>query len=133
VEIEAIEDVCFQDPWSSRQHLEKARGKSCIRIACVNTVGVLVGYAVYTLCSNYVYLDRIAVDPEFIGLGAGRSMLDYIVDKSRRNARQRVVVDVPEVNLRALNFFKSQGFTARGVKRGYFAEDVDAINLVRLV
>jgi len=68
-----------------------------------------IGYALYRLEPEFVYLRQLFVVPELRGKGIGRSALEWL----RRNAwsmRPRVRIDVLVGNKGGIEFWRSVGF-----------------------
>ena len=65
-----------------------------------------MGYATRCFLSGTVYIESIAVAPEFRGLGFGRQHLREIVATSRKPAASLVADGIPG----ALDFFLKSGF-----------------------
>lgn len=129
-EVMAIENEAFgYDAWREREFVDTLKGRNCIAIVAEHSEQV-VGYMVYLLNLRSFEIINFAVAAEFRRQEIGRQLLQKLIGKLSRR-RSRIVADVRETNLAALNFFKACGFLAEGILKDRFDEtDEDAIRMV---
>jgi ribosomal-protein-alanine N-acetyltransferase len=129
-EVIEIENYCFPDPWQAEDFLRCLRLRHCIGMVAEIKESV-IGFMVYELHTGYLHLLRLAVHPKWQRRGIGSAMVAKLVGKLSTLRRRELTVDVRESNLDALLFFRSQGFLAIDMKRGFY-EDTgeDAIQMV---
>lgn len=121
-----IEKACYDEPWAEEQFEKVLNESGCIGVVA-EVVGVPVGFIFYTLRKKSVELRNIAVLPQFRRLAIGSSMIRNLLAKLDIGPRRRVFVHVRETNDPAIYFFRSLGFLATGVSRGFFRDhDEDA-------
>jgi len=77
--------------------------------------GRVVGFAVAYRFRRLAYVDSIAVDPEFRGLGVGSALLGELEARLRREGAEVVALSVKDSNKRALDFYLRNGYALRGV------------------
>ena len=68
-------------------------------------------------------LINLAVAPEFQRQGFGTRLVDKLKGKMSQNCRNRMFVEVPESNLDAQLFWKSQGFFAVEVLQDWYESE----------
>jgi GNAT superfamily N-acetyltransferase len=87
-----------------------------------------VGYAAYLHKGNYIYkLDKIYVLLSQQGKGAGRFILDYVIDEIRKKEATALQLQVHREN-KARNFYEKMGFVIIEEKdfdigEGFFMND----------
>ena len=66
------------------------------------------------------YVSGLAVDPLFEGRGAGRALMDALIELARERGGRRITLRVFAPNERALGLYERLGFEREGVLRGEF-------------
>lgn len=118
-EVMAIENACFEFPWTETDFIHCLRQKNCIGHVAEQGERV-VGYSIYALHKHRVHLLSIAVHPAHRHLGVGREMVDKLVGKLGQKGRTHITTEVRERNLDAQLFFKRMGFEATDILRDYY-------------
>jgi [ribosomal protein S18]-alanine N-acetyltransferase len=118
----AIERASFQFPWSTRFFLDELK-VDCARSILAEMEGRIVGYVLFWFLPEEVDIHNIAVHPDFRRQGIGRLLLEQVVAAARRQDRLRVTLDVRFSNAPAQNLYRSFGFIARGLRKGYYSDN----------
>lgn len=116
-----IEQQSFQYPWSEDAIISILRQRDCIGMVAEQGE-TIVGYMLYKLHKNRLYLLRFAVASSMQRKGVGSSMVDKLIGKLSPDRRNRIMIEVRETNLDAQLFFRAQGFKAISVQRDFFAD-----------
>ena len=66
------------------------------------------------------HVTGLAVDPEFEGRGAGRALMEALMDLARQRGGRRMTLRVFAPNERARRLYERLGFEVEGVMRGEF-------------
>jgi diamine N-acetyltransferase len=64
----------------------------------------------FTYAINALLIDQISVNPEHQGKGYGKQLLQVAYDLARAEGIQRIMLDVSDFNVNAIEFYKKQGF-----------------------
>lgn len=133
----AIESLCFETPWDSRDFVSalQARERISYVIEELTTQGSythaeVVGYLVYESFSNCFQILNVAVHPKHQRKGIGSALV--------RILKRRVAVGLPaiayvrESNIDALNFLKTHRFFASRTVKNYWADHEDDAIVMRL-
>lgn len=116
-----IESKSFEFPWSEEEFIRCMRQRNCIGM--VAEIGdQVVGFMIYELHKNRIHLLSFAVHPEYRRQCVGQSMIEKLVMKLECQRRNRIMAEVRETNLDAQLFFKSMGFKAESVLRGFYED-----------
>ena len=118
----AIERASFQFPWSTRFFLDELQVE-CARSILAEVDDRIVGYVLFWLLAEEVDIHNIAVHPDFRRQGIGRLLLEQVVAAARRQERLRVTLDVRFSNDTAQSLYRSFGFVARGLRKGYYSDN----------
>ncbi len=115
-EVLAIEEAAFiDDPWTEADFISELRQRNSIGMAAERSERV-VGYMVYELFRDHLWLKNIAVPPALWSRGIGMQMIGKLKSKLSFERRTHIIADVKETNLDAALFFKAMGFSARVMK-----------------
>lgn len=129
-EIMTIEQASFAFPWSQRFFLQE------LRVPCAHSLlallgGRAVGYIIYWRLPGEVDVHNLAVHPAHRRQGIGTSLLQEVIEEAKRNASTRITLEVRKSNEAAQKLYHSLGFTARGIRKGYYSDDgEDALAMV---
>jgi ribosomal-protein-alanine N-acetyltransferase len=75
-------------------------------------------------------IQTIAVDAAHRGAGLGRALMHALIAEARRRGAAELFLEVRADNPVAQGLYESLGFTAIGVRRGYYQPDgVDAVTM----
>ena len=118
-EVVEIEKRAFEFPWAEEQFVACLRQRDCIGMVAEHDERV-VGFMIYELKKDQLHVLNFAVDSRLKRLSIGRQMVDKLVGKLSRESRNKIILEVRESNLAALNFFKSQGFRCESILRDYY-------------
>ena len=66
------------------------------------------------------HVTGLAVDPDFEGRGAGRALMEALIDEARARGGRRLTLRVFAPNERAQRLYERLGFEREGVLRGEF-------------
>ncbi|HEY4312398.1 MAG TPA: ribosomal protein S18-alanine N-acetyltransferase [Pirellulales bacterium] len=120
-EVLATEAESFEFPWSEDDFLRQLRQRNCIGMVadCDDQV---VGFMIYELHKTRLHVLNFAVAREYRRQGIGRQMIMKLTGKLSQQRRSRLLLEVRETNLDAQLFFRSLGFRAVSVLRGFYED-----------
>ncbi|MBQ7769828.1 MAG: ribosomal protein S18-alanine N-acetyltransferase [Clostridia bacterium] len=126
----ALERACFADAWTTEMMKnEFTRDVFCGVLA--EDDGVLVGYVCgYTLFED-AELFKIAVMPDCRGKGIGGLLLDAFAEKAATKGAERIFLEVRISNEPALGLYLSRGFEKTRVRKRYYSDGEDALEMKR--
>ena len=105
-------------PWTEEEFLRRLRQRNCIGMVA-EWNGKVVGFMVYELEKFKLVLTNFAVHWRYRRRDVGRAMVEKLKSKLSSCRRTRICLAIRESNLRGQLFFRSQGFQAVGVERGW--------------
>jgi ribosomal-protein-alanine N-acetyltransferase len=121
-EVMAIERTAFPFPWSAgffRQELQVA----CARSILAEADGKILAYVLFWLLPGAIDIHNIAVHVDFRRRGIARVLLGKVVDEAQRQSITRVMLEVRRSNLPARQLYEAMGFSATGVRKGYYSDN----------
>lgn len=120
-EVLEIERHSHEHPWGEDEFRIRLRQRNCVGMAAEHNQRI-TGFMIYLLERKYIHLLNFAVHPAYYRQGVGSALVQRLIEKLVYQLRGEIIVDVPESNLRAQLFLKSQGFWATDIIQG-FCED----------
>ena len=66
---------------------------------------------------------NIAVDPDHRGRGIAKMLLERMCELTVDDARRGYTLEVRVSNATAIDLYERLGFTARGLRRGYYTDN----------
>ncbi len=119
VEALAIEKESFEFPWSEEDFIRCLRQRNCIGMVA-ELDDQVVGFMIYELHKYRLHVLNFAVAGRFRRHGIGSQMITKLVGKLSQQRRSRLLLEVRETNLAAQLFFRTNGFKAVSVLRGFY-------------
>lgn len=128
----SLERACFTDAWTTEMMKnEFIRDGFCGVLA--EDDGEIVGYACgYTLFED-AELPKIAVAESRRGEGLGGLLLDAFTEKAVARGAEQIFLEVRISNEPALGLYKSRGFEKTRIRKRYYADGEDALEMKRLL
>jgi [ribosomal protein S18]-alanine N-acetyltransferase len=120
-EVLQTEQASFEFAWSEEDFLRCLRQRNCIGMVAEQGERV-VGFMIYELHKTKLHILNFAVHPNCRRIGVGSQMIAKLISKLSSHRRTRITLEVRETNLCAQLFFRSQGFRAVRVLRGYYED-----------
>lgn len=117
-----IERASFTYPWSTNFFLQELK-VGCAHSLLATTGDKSVGYIIYWLLPREIDIHNLAVHPDFRRLGIGKTLLEAVIDEARRHAVDRVTLEVRKSNEAAKKLYQVLGFSAKGLRKGYYSDD----------
>ncbi len=118
-EVLQTEQDSFEFSWTEEDFLRCLRQRNCIGMVAEQGEKV-VGFMIYELHKAKLHVLNFAVSPSCRRARIGSQMVAKLISKLSNHRRTRITLEVRETNLAAQLFFRSQGFRATRVLRGYY-------------
>lgn len=117
-QIEALEKLCFSDPWSRKTLEDIVANESAVNLAAVDPAGLVLGYISLCRVLDEGYINNVAVRPEARRQGVATALLQEL----RRQGGELAFIslEVRESNQGARTLYDGLGYRAAGRRRGYY-------------
>jgi ribosomal-protein-alanine N-acetyltransferase len=129
--IMALEQELFpEDAWTRQMFAAEFAQPSSRRLYLVAEAGkTVVGYGGMMFTGGpQADVVTLAVSPAHWGQGTGSALLTALVEEAGKRGCAEVLLEVREDNPRARQLYLRHGFTAVGIRRGYYQPSgVDAV------
>ena len=116
--VASVERSSYQFPWSEGVFRDCVRvGYLCRVIEYRNEIS---GYGIMSFGAGEAHVLNICVRHELRGMGVGRRLMDYLLDRAREEYMQDVFLEVRPSNTIAIALYESMGFQRIGLRKGYY-------------
>jgi [ribosomal protein S18]-alanine N-acetyltransferase len=127
-EITAIESESFASPWSKELFAQELVNPiSVIFVVRLNSCGRknIVGYIVCWLVADELHIQRIAVRSDLRKRGIASLLLHEAITFSSKVNISKATLEVRSSNVAAIKFYEKFGFSAKGVRTGYYSDPLE--------
>ena len=121
VQVLAIEQECFEFPWTAEEFLLCLQQPNCLGMVAEHE-GRIVGFVIYETPKNRICITNIATDPKFQRHGIARQMIQKLVAKMIYQRRRKIGIEIRETNLPALVCFRALGFRTAVIRKNFYEE-----------
>ena len=130
-EVMLIEQSSFPAPWSAKAFLSELQNKFA-RYFVLLEQGEIVGYAGMWLFARESHITTIAIHPNYRKQGYGRMLMNFLIEYSREEGVDTMILEVRASNIPAIKLYSSLGFNKIGIRKNYYLEThEDAIVMLR--
>lgn len=91
----------------------------------------LVGYACWWLVGDEVHILNVAVHPDVRRSGAGRALVQRILDDAAAHDVRSVSLEVRHDNAAGAALYRAMGFVPIGLRKNYYGKGEDAVIMER--
>ena len=114
-QIEALEKICFSDPWSRKTLEDIVASESGVNLAAVDPAGLVLGYISLYRVLDEGYINNVAVRPEARRQGVATALLQEL----RRQGGELafITLEVRESNQGARTLYDGLGYREAGRRR----------------
>jgi [ribosomal protein S18]-alanine N-acetyltransferase len=124
--IDEIEQRSYPTPWSRSMFAGELSKPTSICLGAFEAdgeSGALVGYLIVSRYVDAWHVMNIAVDPSHRGRGVATMLLERLFELTAGDARRGYTLEVRVSNTTAIGLYERLGFTARGLRRGYYTDN----------
>ncbi|HEY2408900.1 MAG TPA: GNAT family N-acetyltransferase [Polyangiaceae bacterium] len=91
--------------------------------------GPVVGFLLAWSVADEMQLLELATDLDFRRRGVARALLRALVTETRAQRKRLLLLEVRASNQAALCLYRSEGFVTTGVRKGYYSDNEDALEM----
>jgi ribosomal-protein-alanine N-acetyltransferase len=121
--VERIERESYPTPWSRSMFATELAKPSSICFGAHVQNGELVGYLIVSRYVDAWHIMNIAVAHDYRRRGIAEALLERLFSVTADEAQRGYTLEVRVSNTGAIRLYERLGFTARGVRRGYYTDN----------
>ncbi len=128
----AIERAAFGDKNRHEGHFVEEMNRAWSRLWVVRDESSLVrGFLLSWVVTDELQILDVAVDPAVRRRGLGRALLEHAFDDARLSEVRLVLLEVRASNEPALALYRGLGFEETRVRKAYYPDGEDGIEMLR--
>ncbi len=112
--------------WSLRQWEKELSKEYVYAFACFSNYK-MVGICVFQIILSNAELTYLSIHPTLRRKGLAKKLLKQIFKQCKSLAIEKVILEVSEKNIAALNFYHSFGFETVGIRKKYYKDGSNAL------
>ncbi|MCI8438498.1 MAG: ribosomal protein S18-alanine N-acetyltransferase [Oscillospiraceae bacterium] len=119
-QVEAIERLCFPDPWSRRLLEELLGHAGAVALAAAGEEGTVLGYTSAQTVLDEGYINNVAVHPAYRRQGIASRLLEELRRRGAEMGLAFLTLEVRASNLAAQALYAKHGYREVGCRRNYY-------------
>ena len=126
-----IEKEIFKEPWT-KESIDDELNRSKNKLNIIAEIdGKIIGYFFSHFFGNEAHILNLVIDVPFQHKGNGKVFLNKIINQHLKDAN--VFLEVKRTNFPAINLYLSFGFQEINIRKQYYSDGEDAIEMVKKV
>lgn len=126
-----IEMKSYPEPWTRGMFLDELKASRSYFFVMLHK-GKVIGYGGFWLVLDEAHITSVTIRTEYRGMGLGRKLLHFLLDKARKLGAHTALLEVRRTNTVARTLYASCGFRSIGVRKGYYPKNgEDAIVMLK--
>ena len=93
----------------------------------------IVGYIIAYENGGFLDFNSMAVDKKYRGLGIGRLLVNFILERFKKRGLKKASLEVRPTNETALSFYQNLGFKISGIIKNYYKDGEDAYRMEKII
>ena len=119
-QVEAIERLCFPDPWSRRLLEELLGHAGAVALAAAGEEGTVLGYTSAQTVLDEGYINNVAVHPACRRQGIASRLLEELRRQGEALELAFLTLEVRASNRAAQALYAKHGYLEAGCRRNYY-------------
>jgi ribosomal-protein-alanine N-acetyltransferase len=120
--IEEIERRSYTTPWSRSMFAGELAKPAALCLGAFEE-GRLAGYLIVSRYVDAWHVMNIAVAPAFRRRGIATALLERLFELTEDASKRGYTLEVRVSNVGAIKLYERLGFSARGIRRGYYTDN----------
>lgn len=130
--VAAIDAASFPQTRPAEEHVREELSRPWTRawVARVAPEDAVVGYLISWHVADELHILQVAAAVTERRKGIGRGLVDEVLAYAARERLRLVLLEVRRSNAAAIALYRRVGFIASNVRRGYYTDGEDAVEMV---
>src|SRR6185312_12740663 len=129
-DVPAVTEIALATAFTVDFEAEQARPWARLWVARPHLDAPVCAFLVAWVVADELHLIHIATHPNARRHGAARALMEKLLSQAREHKSRLVLLEVRRTNRAAVRLYRSFGFSAMGVRRGYYTDGEDAIEMM---
>jgi ribosomal-protein-alanine N-acetyltransferase len=131
-EVALMEHLIFPSPWPRQAFMDEIKDGTGSFSLVARLGRLLAGYLVAWFVLDEAHLGNIAVKPELRRRQIASELMKRLVEEAHARMVTRITLEVRVSNVAAIRLYRSFGFRAISMRRGYYVDNrEDAFVMLR--
>ena len=126
-----IEQSSFTSDAYSQERFENLYKKHPDDFVVAENANNIVGYIIAYDKGGSVDFNSMAVDKKYRGLGIGRLLVNFMLDRFKKDGLKKASLEVRATNEIAISFYKNLGFEIEEIIESYYPDGGNAYRMVK--
>ena len=131
-QVEEIEKICFDDPWSRKILEESLAAENTAALAALAEDGAVSGYIFFTAILDEGGVDNIAVLPAARRQGVASALLEAFHSYGRTHGLTNLFLEVRPSNAGAAALYRKMGYKEVGRRKNYYLDPKEDAIIMKL-
>lgn len=131
-QVEEIERICFEDPWSRKIFEESLQDEKTTSLAAQAEDGAILGYIFFTALLDEGGVDNIAVLPAARRQGVASALLEAFHSYGRAHGLADLFLEVRPSNEGAAALYQKFGYKEVGRRKNYYLDPKEDAIIMKL-
>jgi len=118
-----VEVSSFTTPWTANAFYNEVMNNHFAYYIVAELNQRIVGYCGVWVIIDEAHITNVAVHPEFRGIKIGENLMKYVMGLSMAYGATKMTLEVRVSNVGAQALYKKLGFTAQGIRKGYYTDN----------
>lgn len=118
-QIAALENICFNDPWSENSIRSELDNKLSLWVVAVDD-DLVVGYVGSQTVLGETDMMNIAVHPDYRKKGIGTGLIVSLIGALEQRGSHSLMLEVRASNAPAISVYQKLGFAEVGRRKNYY-------------
>ena len=130
-EISVLEKLSFSLPWSREDFREIVLSQLYKGLVLRGSMKQIMGYIVYYLAGDEGHVMNVVTNPKYKKMGVAQAMLDHVHGLFADSRASYSFLELRRSNYGAYRLYKKKGYVYVGLRRGYYADNMEDAILMR--
>jgi ribosomal-protein-alanine N-acetyltransferase len=131
-EVAALEESSFSSTGTleeRKRRLHEELGRPWSRTCVARHDGRIVAFLLFWKVADEIHILSLATAPAERRCGRASVLLRALIDEARLGGVRHMLLEVRRSNAPAIALYRKHGFAATGVRRAYYDDDEDAVEM----
>lgn len=131
-EITKLYQADFSDGWTADMLKSAFESGRFFALGAIEN-GALIGVITVTSGLDDADIEGVVTASAHRGKGVAKTLLTAVIDLLKADKKERILLEVREGNVPAINLYKSAGFKEISIRKKYYADGENALVMEKVI